>query len=76
MDKNRIFYCQPQKAYMSISNCVDLRDRPIGKAAAGSQPKMIACERCSMFKLVDKNKVETVTITEYLGGERPQSLSL
>ncbi len=76
MDKNRIFYCQPQKAYMSISNCVNLRDRPVGKAAAGSQPKMIACERCEMFKLVDKNKVDTVTITEYLGGVRPPSLSL
>ena len=61
---------------MSISNCMGLRDRPMGKAAAGAQPKMIACERCEMFKLVDKNKVETVTITEYLGGVRPQSISI
>ena len=76
MDKSRIFYCQPQKAYMSISNCKDLRGRPTGKAAAGTQPKMIACERCDMFKLVDKNKVETVSITDYLGGNRPQAVSL
>lgn len=76
MDKNRIFYCQPQKAYMSISNCNNLRGRPTGKAAAGTQPKMIACERCNMFKLVEKNKVETVTITEYLSGIRPQTITL
>ena len=76
MDKTRIFYCEPQKAFMSISNCMDLRGRPTGKAAAGSQPKLIACERCNMFKLVDKNKVETVTVTEYLGGVRPESISV
>jgi hypothetical protein len=75
MDKSRIFYCEPQKAFMSISNCHELRDRPVGKAAAGTQPKLIACERCDMYKMVDKNKVETVTITEYLGGVRPESVS-
>ena len=61
---------------MSIANCVELRNRPVGKAAAGCQPKLIACERCNMFTLVDKNKVETVTVTEYLGGIRPESISL
>lgn len=61
---------------MSIGNCMDLRDRPVGKAAAGSQPKMIACERCSMFKMVDKNKVVTVSVNDYLGGVRPESLSV
>jgi len=76
MDKNRIFYCVPQRAYMSLHNCADLRNRPTGKAAAGAQPKMIACERCEMFKMVDKNKVPTVTLTEYLGGVKPGSLSL
>ena len=76
MDKNRIFYCVPQRAYMSLSNCSDLRNRPTGKAAAGTQPKMIACERCEMFKMVDKNKVPTVTLTEYLGGVKPSGLSV
>lgn len=76
MDKTRIFYCEPQKAFMSIGNCMDLRSRPVGKAAAGSQPKMIACERCSMFKMVDKNKVGTVSVTDYLDGGRPDSISL
>ncbi|MFC1750205.1 hypothetical protein ACFL2V_15500 [Pseudomonadota bacterium] len=75
MDKNRIFYCGPQKAYMSMINCSELRDRPVGKAAAGSQPKLMACERCNMFKMVEKNKVPTVSITEYLSGTKPDSLS-
>jgi hypothetical protein len=61
---------------MSISNCMDLRNRPMGKAAAGTQPKMIACERCEMFNMVDKNKVETVTITEYLSGVKPSDMSV
>ena len=74
-NKNRIFYCQPQRAYMSVHNCSELRNRPIGKAAAGAQPKMIACERCEMFKMVEKNKVPTVTLTEYLGGLKPNGLS-
>ena len=71
MDKNRIFYCEPQKAYMSVANCKELRGRPTGKAAAGSQPKLMACEKCGMYKMVDKNKVPTVTITEYLDGTNP-----
>ena len=75
MDKNRIFFCEPQRAYMSIYNCANLRNRPIGKAAAGAQPKMIACERCEMFKMVDKNKVPTVTLTEYLNGTKPVGVS-
>ena len=74
-DKSRIFYCEPQRAYMSISNCMDLRGRPVGKAAAGTQPKMIACERCDMYPMVDKNKVETVSITEYLDGSFPSSIT-
>lgn len=76
MDKSRIFYCEPQKAFMSVGNCEDLRDRPVGKAAAGCQPKLIACERCTMYSLVDKNKVETVTVTEYLCGDRPVSIGV
>lgn len=76
MDKNRIFYCGPQKAYMSLTNCTELRDRPVGKAAAGSQPKLMACERCNMFKMVEKNKVPTVSITEYLAGTKPDALSV
>jgi len=75
VDKSRIFYCEPQRAYMSISNCMELRGRPTGKAAAGTQPKMIACERCNMYAMVDKNKVETVSITEYLGGTIPAGIS-
>ncbi len=61
---------------MSIGNCINLRSRPVGKAAAGSQPKMIACERCSMFNMVDKNKVGTVSVTDYLDGGRPDSISV
>jgi len=76
MDKNRIFYCSPQKAYMSMSNCNGLRDRPVGKAAAGTQPKLMACEKCDMFKMVEKNKVPTVSITEYLSGTKPAGMSL
>ena len=76
MDKSRIFYCEPQRAYMSMINCEELRGRPTGKAAAGTQPKLIACERCSMFAMVEKNKVPTVTITEYLDGIKPNGLSV
>ncbi len=72
MDKSRIFYCDPQKAYMTVANCKELRDRPVGKAATGSQPKLMACEKCTMYSLVDKNKVPTVTITEYLDGTLPK----
>lgn len=75
MDKNRIFYCQPQRAYMSIGNCNELRSRPTGKAAIGAQPRLMACERCSMYPMVDKNKVPTVTLTEYLGGTKPAGLA-
>lgn len=75
-DKSRIFYCQPQRAYMTITNCSELRDRPVGKAAAGTQAKMIACERCEMYPMVDKNKVETVSMTEYLAGTFPTGISL
>ncbi len=75
MDKNRIFYCHPQRAYMSIANCCELRGRPVGKASAGSQPKLIACERCEMYPLVDKAKVPTVTIDEYVEGVKPEALA-
>ena len=72
-DKTRIFYCEPQKAYMSLANCEELRNRPVGKAAAGTQPKLMACEKCGMFKMVEKNKEPTVTITEYLDGTVPSA---
>ncbi len=75
MDKNRIFFCKPQNAYMSLSNCSDLRGRPTGKAAAGAQPKLIACERCQMHSFVDKAKVPTVSIVEYMGGTKPAIMS-
>jgi len=75
MDKNRIFFCQPQKAYMSIANCCELRGRPTGKAAAGSQPKLMACERCELHKMVDKAKVPTVSLNEYVEGRKPEALS-
>ena len=75
MDKSRIFFCKPQNAYMSVANCNELRCRPIGKAAAGSQPRLMACERCEMHKLVDKAKVPTVSIAEYVGGIKPEALS-
>ncbi len=75
MSKENIFFCKPQQAYMRIGQCQSLRDRPVGKAAAGTQPKLMACERCEMFSLVDKKKVPTVSIIDYLDGSRPDCVS-
>ena len=71
MDKSRIFFCKPQKAYMSINNCCELRDRPAGRTPAGTQAKLVACEKCELYADVDRNKVPTVSIIEYLDGARP-----
>lgn len=71
MSKDRIFFCEPQKAYMTVRNCQELRERPSGKAAVGAPARMLACERCQMYPLVDKNKVATVSLLEYLDGAKP-----
>ena len=57
-----MFYCIPQQAYLSVSTCKNLRERPVGKAPAGAPPKLIACEKCNMHPLVDMAKVPTVTL--------------
>lgn len=71
MDKSRIFFCKPQKAYMSINNCCELRERPSGRTPAGTQAKLVACEKCHLYAAVDKNKVPTVSMMDYLNGARP-----
>jgi len=70
-----MFYCVPQEAIMSTSHCKKLRKRPSGKAPAGSQPKLAACEKCQMYPLVDKLKVPTVTLKAYLDGAKPKPVS-
>ncbi len=72
MSKELMFYCIPQQAYMRTTNCENLRKRPVGKAPAGAQPKLRACERCTMYPLVDTSKVPTVTLEQYLGGNKPK----
>ncbi len=76
MDKETMFYCIPQQAYLSVNTCKNLRERPVGKAPAGSQPKLIACEKCTMHPLVDMQKVPTVTLEAYLGGSKPRTANL
>jgi len=71
-----IFHCIPQQAYLSISTCKNLRERPVGKAPAGAPPKLIACEKCVMHPLVDMSKIPTVTLEAYLGGSKPKSANL
>lgn len=71
-----MFYCVPQQAYMRTDNCRKLRKRPTGKVPAGAQPMLRACEGCTMYPLVDKDKVPTVTLTEYLGGQKPEIVNL
>ena len=56
MDMDSMFYCIPQQAYLSVTTCKNLRERPVGKAPAGAQPKLIACEKCTMHPLVDMSK--------------------
>ena len=71
-----MFFCIPQQAYMRTDNCTNLRKRPAGKAPAGAQPMLRACEKCTMYPLVDKNKVPTVTLDAYLGGSKPKVANL
>lgn len=76
MNMDMMFFCIPQQAYMRTDNCTNLRKRPAGKAPAGAQPMLRACEKCTMYPLVDKNKVPTVTLDAYLGGSKPKVANL
>ena len=76
MSKDMMFFCIPQQAYMATSNCIKLRKRPVGKVPAGTQPKLRACETCDMYPLVDRCKVPMVSLSDYLGGERPDEVNL
>lgn len=76
MSKDLMFYCIPQKAYMRTTNCENLRKRPAGKAPAGAQPMLRACEKCTMYPLVDSNKVPTVSLGDYLDGSKPKIANL
>ena len=76
MSQDLMFYCIPQQAYMQTGNCQKLRDRPVGKVPAGSQPKLRACEKCEMYTLVDNLKLPTISLTDYLSGKRPETLVL
>ena len=76
MSKDLMFYCIPQQAYMRTENCCSLRKRPAGKAPAGAQPMLRACEKCTMYPLVDKKKVPTVSLDAYLGGSKPKIANL
>ena len=71
-----MFYCIPQQAYLSITTCKNLRERPVGKAPAGAPPRLIACEKCTMHPLVDRDQVPTVTLDAYLGGSKPRTANL
>ena len=72
MSKDLMFYCIPQGAYMGIAQCQKLRTRPVGKAPAGSQPRLRACETCEIHPLVDARKVPTVSLDAYLKGSKPK----
>ena len=76
VSKDMMFFCIPQQAYMATSNCSKLRKRPVGKVPAGTQPKLRACKTCDMYPLVDKCKVPMVSLSDYLGGERPDEVNL
>lgn len=76
MSKDLMFYCIPQQAYMRTENCINLRKRPAGKAPAGAQPMLRACEKCTMYPLVDKRKVPTVSLADYLDGSKPKIANL
>ena len=76
MAKDLMFYCIPQQAYMRTENCTNLRRRPAGKAPAGAQPMLRACEKCTMYPLVDTQKVPTVSLDAYLGGNKPKVVNL
>ena len=76
MSQDLMFFCIPQQAYMRTANCENLRKRPAGKAPAGAQPMLRACEKCTMYPLVDSRKVPTVTLEAYLGGAKPKQANL
>ncbi len=76
LDKDSMFFCIPQQAFLSVNTCKSLRERPVGKAPAGAPPKLIACEKCNMHPLVDIAKVPLVTLEAYLGGSRPKTVNL
>lgn len=76
MSKDMMFFCIPQQAYMATTNCARLRKRPVGKVPAGAQPMLRACETCTMYPLVDSRKVPMVSLTQYLGGHRPDEANL
>ena len=61
---------------MRTENCCSLRKRPAGKAPAGAQPMLRACEKCTMYPLVDRNKVPTVSLDAYLSGSKPKIANL
>jgi len=71
MAKDLMFFCHPQQAYMRTTNCKKLRQRPIGKAPAGAQPRLRACENCTMYSLVDALEIPTITVEDYLAGQKP-----
>jgi hypothetical protein len=68
-----MFFCIPQKAYIRTSDCTSLRSRPVGRAPAGAQPRLKACEFCTMYPLVESLEVPTVSLSAYIGGERPKA---
>jgi hypothetical protein len=76
VSKDLMFYCIPQQAYMRTENCNSLRKRPAGKAPAGAQPMLRACEKCTMYPLVDKMKVPTISLDAYLNGGKPKVANL
>jgi hypothetical protein len=76
LDMDSMFFCIPQQAYLSVTTCKNLRDRPVGKAPAGAPPKLIACEKCNMHPLVDMAKIPLVTLEAYLGGSKPKTVNL
>ena len=76
MNTDSMFYCVPQQAYLSVTTCQNLRERPAGKAPAGTPPKLIACEKCTMHTLVDMAKIPMVTLESYLNGSKPKIVNL
>jgi hypothetical protein len=76
LDTDSMFYCIPQQAYLSVTTCKNLRERPVGKAPAGAPPKLIACEKCQMHPLVDMAQIPVVSLEAYLGGSKPRTVNL
>ena len=75
MLENRLFYCLPQQAFLSTNDCQKLRKRPTSKSPGSGQTKLVACEKCTMYKLVDGGKVPTISLTDYMDGKRPDIVS-